>query len=248
MSGALLVVHAGSNDLSIFPAAGGFAVAHLELGANPRRLALDSSGSRAYVNNALDGTLSVVDVNTPRIVDTITVTSIPLPPDVLLGKRLFHSSANPAIARDRWVACASCHPDGGSDGRTWFFPDGPRNTPTLLGVAETLPLDWSGDLDELQEVEDTIRRIQGVTGLAERAFTRVRRDPSRSLPARRRPDDVIMSPSVLKRTGDPVPMVYPIQIGSISKFRVRRGRKKAGFRYSSVEVAAVAGRDQRVIR
>ena len=52
------------------------------------------------------------------------------------------------------------------DTRTWLgFPDGPRNTPSLLGVANTLPIHWSGDLDELQDVEITIREIQVGDGL-----------------------------------------------------------------------------------
>jgi CxxC motif-containing protein (DUF1111 family) len=52
------------------------------------------------------------------------------------------------------------------DARTWLgFPDGPRNTPSLLGVSRTLPIHWSGDLDELQDVEVTIRDIQVGNGL-----------------------------------------------------------------------------------
>jgi hypothetical protein len=64
------------------------------------------------------------------------------------------------------MACASCHFDGGADGRTWFFRDGPRNTTSLFGVGETLPIHWSGDLDELQDVENTVRVIQAGSGLA----------------------------------------------------------------------------------
>ena len=56
--------------------------------------------------------------------------------------------------------------DGGDDGRTWAgFPDGPRNTPALFGAAQTLPLHWNGNLDELQDVEITIRNIMGGAGL-----------------------------------------------------------------------------------
>lgn len=63
------------------------------------------------------------------------------------------------------MSCATCHFDGTMDRRTWFFRDGPRNTTSLLGVGQTLPLHWSGDLDELQDVEDTIRVVQAGTGL-----------------------------------------------------------------------------------
>ena len=97
----------------------------------------------------------------------IEVTKIPLPADVLNGKKLFNTSVPSALSRDRWISCATCHPDGGTDGRTWFFPDGPRNTPSLLGVAETLPMHWSGDLDELEDVEHTIRAIQAGSGLVD---------------------------------------------------------------------------------
>jgi cytochrome c peroxidase len=74
------------------------------------------------------------------------------------------------MSADNWLSCATCHLDGGADARTWAgFPDGPRNTPVLFGAAGTLPLHWNGDLDELQDVEHTIRDIQGGAGLVEGA-------------------------------------------------------------------------------
>jgi hypothetical protein len=119
------------------------------------------------VNNTLDGTLSVIDANTLEIVDTVALTQIPLPPQALLGKQIFNSAEAPTLTTDRWISCATCHFDGGMDARTWLgFPDGPRNTSALFDVEETLPIHWSGDLDELQDVELTIRNIQFGKGLA----------------------------------------------------------------------------------
>jgi cytochrome c peroxidase len=70
------------------------------------------------------------------------------------------------MSTGNWLSCATCHLDGGADGRTWAgFPDGPRNTPALFGASRTLPLHWSGNLDELQDTEHTIRDIQGGAGL-----------------------------------------------------------------------------------
>jgi hypothetical protein len=70
------------------------------------------------------------------------------------------------MSTNDWLSCATCHLDGGADGRTWAgFPDGPRNTPALFGAGETLPLHWNGNLDELQDTEHTIRDIQGGAGL-----------------------------------------------------------------------------------
>ena len=66
----------------------------------------------------------------------------------------------------KWVACASCHPDGVSDGRVWQTFDGPRKTPHLFGLAHTHPLHWSADRDEVQDFEYTIRRkLMGGPGL-----------------------------------------------------------------------------------
>jgi cytochrome c peroxidase len=72
------------------------------------------------------------------------------------GKILF-SSALPPLSARRWVACASCHPDGLSDGRVWQNPEGLRKTPPLFGLAHTHPLHWSADRDEVQDFEYTIR-------------------------------------------------------------------------------------------
>lgn len=60
------------------------------------------------------------------------------------GHRLFHM--DPGVG----VACASCHPEGGDDGRTWHFDHvGPRRTPSLRGgISPTAPFHWSGDLHD----------------------------------------------------------------------------------------------------
>jgi len=166
-SGKLYVAHAGSDDLSVIDVAGRRRVAHLAVGSNPRGVALSPDERFVYINNALSGTVSLIDTATDQVVETIPVTSIPLPPDLLNGKILFHTSARTTLARDKWISCAACHFDGGADGRTWFFRDGPRNTPALFGVSSTLPMHWSGDLDELQDVENTIRVVQAGTGLAQ---------------------------------------------------------------------------------
>jgi cytochrome c peroxidase len=151
--------------VSVVDLATGKAVAHLSTGQNPRGLALSADGARLFVNNTLDGTLDVFDTHTQARTHTLRITNLPLAPEILAGKRLFNS-ALPPMSRAHWLSCASCHFDGGHDARTWLgFPDGPRNTPALLGVSRTLPLHWSGDLDEWQDVELTIRNIQHGAGL-----------------------------------------------------------------------------------
>jgi hypothetical protein len=58
------------------------------------------------------------------------------------GHDVFHTAAGSPIA------CASCHPEGGDDGRVWTFVGlGPRRTPSLLGTIQgTAPYHWDGSL------------------------------------------------------------------------------------------------------
>ena len=57
------------------------------------------------------------------------------------GHQLFHN------ATQTLLACASCHAEGGEDGRVWHFDSvGPRRTQSLRGgIMDTAPFHWSGD-------------------------------------------------------------------------------------------------------
>ena len=61
------------------------------------------------------------------------------------GHAIFHSSSGAGIA------CASCHPEGGEDGRTWSFSQiGARRTQSLRGgVLALAPFHWDGSLPTL---------------------------------------------------------------------------------------------------
>lgn len=159
------VLNAASNDVSVIDRETGIASAHIAVGDNPRSLAIAPDGAELFVHNSLSGSVSVIDTDAMRVIDEVTVSHNPLPPDILQGKVLFNSSDTTDLARDQWIACATCHFDGEMDGRTWAFPDGPRNTPSLVGVSETPPFHWSGNLDELHDVESTVRDVQAGSGL-----------------------------------------------------------------------------------
>lgn len=64
------------------------------------------------------------------------------------GHRLFHE-----LTSSR-VACASCHPEGGDDGRIWNFQDiGKRRTQSLRGgLSATAPFHWDGELLDLDKL------------------------------------------------------------------------------------------------
>jgi YVTN family beta-propeller protein len=162
----LWVLNAGSNDISVVDMAWRIGVTHIVVGDNPRGIVLSPDGGTAYVNNTLDGTVSVIDTATAEVTEALTSTQLCLPPILLQGKQLFNSAARAALTRDQWISCASCHFDGESDGRTWNFPGlGPRNTTSLLGVIQTYPINWQADQDETQDQEHFIRGFQAGSGL-----------------------------------------------------------------------------------
>ena len=161
------LVYLGSGDMSVIDLESRTVLAHLEVGDGPRGIVLTPDDRTAYVANALSDDVSVVDLSTFEEVTRIPVTTSPLAPQVKRGKLLFISSRSTRVSRDRWMSCESCHADGEQDGRTWSFPDGPRNTTNLRGLAHTQPLHWSADRDEVQDFEFTIRELQAGTGLIE---------------------------------------------------------------------------------
>jgi cytochrome c peroxidase len=89
--------------------------------------------------------------------------------NVLAGKRLFYDARDTRLARDRYMSCASCHNDGGQDGRVWDLTgmgEGLRNTISLRGTgAAHGRLHWTQNFDEVQDFEGQIRVLAGGTGL-----------------------------------------------------------------------------------
>jgi YVTN family beta-propeller protein len=177
----LWVANSASNDVSVIDLSQPThptRVANIPVGDNPRGIVVAPDGSLAYVNNILAGTVSVIDAHTYTVTQMITVTTIPLPPALLDGKRLFFSSARPELARARWISCNTCHVEGEHDGRTWvlqYLGDVPpgedpvirRNTTSLLGMIETYPLRWSAEWNESADSEFSIRFEQYGSGLIE---------------------------------------------------------------------------------
>jgi YVTN family beta-propeller protein len=175
----LWVVNAASNDVSVLDISNPARVkrvAHIPVAENPRGIVVSPDGTKVYVNNTLAGTVSVIDAKTYSVTADITVTDIPLPPVLLNGKRLFHSSARSDLAQARWISCNTCHVEGEHDGRTWLLqyigevPPGAtpvikRNTTSLLGMIETYPLRWSAEWDESADSEFSVRFEQFGTGL-----------------------------------------------------------------------------------
>lgn len=154
-------------------------ILRFDAGRAPDGLAISADGLRLFVNNFMDRTLGVFDltrlvnygesivnpVAAPTAVATERLTS-----QVLNGKRLFYDARDTRLARDAYMSCASCHNDGGHDGRVWDLTglgEGLRNTISLRGRAGLGQgfLHWSNNFDEVQDFEGQIRNLAGGTGL-----------------------------------------------------------------------------------
>ncbi|MBX3015411.1 MAG: discoidin domain-containing protein [Caldilineaceae bacterium] len=151
----------------------------IDVGRAPQGLALAPDGLTLYVNNFMDRTLSVIDLRplinegktaVPTLATVNSVATEKLAANVLIGKQLFYDAKDPRLALDSYISCASCHNDGGQDGRVWDLTgmgEGLRNTISLnghAGMGQGL-LHWSGNFDEVQDFEAQIRNLAGGTGL-----------------------------------------------------------------------------------
>jgi hypothetical protein len=144
-----------------------------EAGSFPRATVLAPNGrlfvqawlSREVIAYDMSAALQRYSKSTPTELARISsVASEKLPAKVLLGKRVFHDSADRRMTNEGYVTCGVCHFEGTDDGRVYDFSDrgeGLRNTLSLLGRAGTKhgPLNWTGNLDEVQDFEHQIREM-----------------------------------------------------------------------------------------
>jgi mono/diheme cytochrome c family protein len=68
------------------------------------------------------------------------------------GHAIFHSNSG------GFLACASCHVEGGDDGRTWTFTEGDRRTPSMRGTMRNTegPFHWDGSMRDMRHLVDHV--------------------------------------------------------------------------------------------
>jgi YVTN family beta-propeller protein len=175
----LFVALETNRQVAVVDAAGKQELFRLEVGLAPQGLVVSADGLKLYVSNFMARTVSVIDL-TPLVnfgqtsvsaaATWNTITTEKLSATVLKGKQLFYDARDPRLARDSYMSCASCHNDGGHDGRVWDLTglgEGLRNTITLRGRGGMGNgfLHWSANFDEVQDFEGQIRGLAGGTGL-----------------------------------------------------------------------------------
>jgi YVTN family beta-propeller protein len=233
----LFVALETSRELAVVDASGKRELFRVDAGRAPQGLALSPDGRKLYVHNALDRSVGVYDLSPlldlgrmqlPLLSTLGSVALEKLSAPVLRGKQLFYDARDARLARDGYLSCATCHNDGGSDGRTWDLTnlgEGLRNTISLRGRAGAQGrLHWSANFDEVQDFEAQIRVLSQGTGLMT--------DPAYNTGTRAQP------------LGDPKAGVsadldaLAAYVGSLSSFAPSPFRTSSG----SLSETAVAGR------
>lgn len=129
-----------------------FVIAHIPTKDSPRGIIITPDGKTAFAANALDDSLTVIDLDRLEAVARIDLGGPEIVTKVRYGERLFHS-ADTTFRRQ--FSCHSCHPDGHVDGLTYDIePDGigisPVDNRTLRGILDTSPFKWEGTNPSLQ--------------------------------------------------------------------------------------------------
>jgi YVTN family beta-propeller protein len=152
----LVATAAGSDKLFTVNAASGKVQGRVEVGSVPRGIALESDENgkpeRAWVLNAVDNSVSVVDVSESiklRVTATIPLND-PTHPAFKRGRIAFNKAAASTTGT---FSCASCHPDGHTDQLLWVLQTPvvtrgsqimPRSTMPVRGLRDTEPYHWDG--------------------------------------------------------------------------------------------------------
>jgi YVTN family beta-propeller protein len=129
-----------------------FVVKFIATEDSPRGVLCAPDGKTAYTANALDDSVTVIDLNALEAVARIDLGGSREITRVRRGEKLFHS-AN--ITFRRQFSCHTCHPDGHIDGITYDIePDGigvsPVDNRTLRGILDMAPFKWEGTNPSLQ--------------------------------------------------------------------------------------------------
>lgn len=132
-----------ANDLS---ASANYVVARIAVGKNPRGMTLSRDGSRLYVANRMDDTITVIDTAKNRVVATINLGGPSEITPLRRGEQLFNSAR---FSFQGHFGCANCHIDGTFDGLEWDLePDGfgkdVVDNRLLEDLSGTEPFKWNG--------------------------------------------------------------------------------------------------------
>jgi hypothetical protein len=187
-----------SGKLNILNAAATGVDCRLQTGNLPSGVAMRADGTRAYANNEANFSVTSMDtVNCLTQQLDISSSEPPIPGSVqhavLVGKLAFFTALGipdndifgtpirdfiprnfkGKQSKDAWSSCGSCHLDGLTDGVTWIFGTGPRQTKPLDGMFSKQTnfvdqglLNWSAIRGSNTDFNNNSRGVQGGCGFA----------------------------------------------------------------------------------
>jgi YVTN family beta-propeller protein len=157
-------------------------------GKNPQGIAINSTGTVAYVANFVSRNVSVVDLTADTVTAVVPAFDLPAPGSAgetnLVGAEMFFSSRGifdsipgtnslrDRLSSEGWQSCSSCHFKGLTDGVIWQFAAGPRKSVPLNATfnpqnrSQQRLLNYSAIFDEVEDFEANIRNVSGPGGLA----------------------------------------------------------------------------------
>jgi mono/diheme cytochrome c family protein len=134
-------------------------VIRFQTGNIPTGIVVDDEGKLGFVNNQVNMSVSVLDLENDTVIAQDVPSSTPPEPGSfdhsrMLGQLVFFTALGvpdnglvgmPLVdiipldfrgkqSRDAWSSCGSCHDEGLADGVTWIFGDGPRQTIPMDGL------------------------------------------------------------------------------------------------------------------
>jgi YVTN family beta-propeller protein len=190
----------GDGKLDILNAAKDRVDCRIQTGNLPSGVAMRQDGTRAYANNEANFSVTSMNIDDGICLTLnldIASSEPPAPGSlehtILVGKIAFFTALGipdngfqdtpvrniiprdfkGKQSKDAWSSCGSCHLDGLTDGVTWIFGTGPRQTKPLDGMFSKLTnfvdqglLNWSAVRGSNTDFNNNSRATQGGCGFA----------------------------------------------------------------------------------
>ena len=151
---SIIVASASASDkIFTLDSRSGEILNQITVGAGPRGIALEKGKlSKAWIYNALDNTVTLLDVSNVKDIKLTTTITLedPTHAAVKRGRIAFNSAGASSTGT---FSCASCHPNGHSDQLLWVLDTPivsggnqimPRLSMPVRGLRDTAPFHWDG--------------------------------------------------------------------------------------------------------
>ncbi len=151
---SIIIASASSSDkIFALDSRSGEVLSQITVGAGPRGIALEKGKlSKAWIYNALDNTVTLLDVSNAKDIKLTTTITLEDPTHAVVkrGRIAFNSAT---VSSTGTFSCASCHPNGHSDQLLWVLDTPivsggnqimPRLSMPVRGLRDTAPFHWDG--------------------------------------------------------------------------------------------------------